>query len=54
MPASAALPRGEARTATVEKGEEYLELCVKSTELVFREVERTLVAMPPVPAAGRR
>jgi len=38
---------GEARTATPEKGEEYLRLCVESTELVFREIERTFAAMPP-------
>ena len=41
---------GEARTATSEKGEEYLQLCVQSTELVFREIERTLTAMPPTSA----
>ncbi len=39
---------GEARTATAEKGEEYLNICAKSTELVFREIERTFAAMPPV------
>ena len=38
---------GEARTATAEKGEEYLQLGVQSTELVFREIERTFAAMPP-------
>jgi creatinine amidohydrolase/Fe(II)-dependent formamide hydrolase-like protein len=40
---------GEARDATPEKGEEYLRLCVESTELVFREIERTFAAMPPIP-----
>ncbi len=40
--------RGEARTATAEKGEEYLRLCVESSELVFREIERTFAAMPPI------
>jgi creatinine amidohydrolase/Fe(II)-dependent formamide hydrolase-like protein len=38
---------GEARTATPERGEEYLRLCVESTELVFREIERTF--LPPCP-----
>ena len=37
---------GEARTSTPEKGEEYLRLCVESSELVFREIERTFAAMP--------
>lgn len=40
---------GEARDATPEKGEEYLRICVDSTELVFREIERTFAAMPPTP-----
>ena len=39
---------GETRDATPEKGEEYLRQCVESTELVFREIERTFAAMPPV------
>jgi creatinine amidohydrolase/Fe(II)-dependent formamide hydrolase-like protein len=39
---------GEARTATAEKGQEYLQLCFQSTERVFREIERTFAAMPPV------
>jgi len=39
---------GEARTATAEKGEQYLQLCVQSTELVFSEIERTFAAMPPI------
>jgi creatinine amidohydrolase len=38
---------GDARTATAQKGEEYLALCARSTELIFREVERTFATLPP-------
>jgi creatinine amidohydrolase len=41
---------GEARDATAEKGEEYLQLCVQSTELVLREIN----GPAPAPPIARR
>ena len=38
---------GDARTATAEKGERYLEVGVRSTLAVLDNIERTFAAMPP-------
>ena len=37
---------GEARGATVEMGEKYLQICVQSTLAVLDNIERTFAAMP--------
>ena len=38
---------GDARQATAEKGERYLEIGVRSTLAVLENIERTFAAMPP-------
>ena len=38
---------GEARGATAEMGEKYLQICVQSTLAVLENIERTFAAMPP-------
>jgi creatinine amidohydrolase len=38
---------GDARSATPEMGERYLEVCVRSTLAVLENIEKTFEAMPP-------
>jgi creatinine amidohydrolase len=38
---------GDARQATAEKGEEYLQVSVRSTLAVLENIEKTFAAMPP-------
>lgn len=38
---------GDARKATREMGERYLEVCVRSTLAVLENIEKTFAAMPP-------